>query len=673
VIKELPEDGIAGLTSRVAKAEVELVQAGEQETATTNELRRLRNRMTEVTAAIGRINNQLTKVTTALPHVAALVTTERDVVEPAKTRLNTIPAEQKRHRELRMSAEGRERLADETMRTLDGQIRTLEDRAKGWKSRRDSLPRPAEPTELPLEAADAAVLEAEQQLREQFQEAELRLAVEQAETAVRAAARMWNDHQDEVKNRAVALARSSDGADRGLRVAAVTRAQQRGEKANQAVGAAEAELNAAKRERDEVSQARLRATDVVVEPTDRADAQRLAEQEEQEATAGQQEIGQKERDRGAAEQAAEQADTRAGMLRDQAALLRHVDTADEPLGVVPEDDAGARAAVRRLAEELDEARGTYETADRARTKQVDELRRWAGQDRFASVAEDEHSQAVHRLREMFRGESVIERVAAIADDLAVDLDVREKAIGQQLDQVETHKNNVVVRMTDLVEDALSLLNRASTLSELPEGIGPWEHRPFLVVEAKSRPSREQIGLRVGELIDLMVRGGKIELDAVELLWRATEASVAEGFRATVLKPAPDQPTGRTPVEGMQKWSGGENLTASLVLFCVLARLRAEQRTGAKTGSVGGLVPLDNPVGKANYLPFLDLQRRVAQANGVQLVFWTGIGDLGAVTTFPRIAAMHKRPSATRPGRAYVQIDSDNSQVLDVVSAVRRDT
>ena len=47
-------------------------------------------------------------------------------------------------------------------------------------------------------------------------------------------------------------------------------------------------------------------------------------------------------------------------------------------------------------------------------------------------------------------------------------------------------------------------------------------------------------------------------------------------------------------------------------------------------------------------------------------------DLGAVTTFPRIAAMHKRPSTTRTGRAYVQIDPDNSQVVDVVSAVRRE-
>ncbi|MGV7524186.1 hypothetical protein PJM24_29215, partial [Mycobacterium kansasii] len=72
-----------------------------------------------------------------------------------------------------------------------------------------------------------------------------------------------------------------------------------------------------------------------------------------------------------------------------------------------------------------------------------------------------------------------------------------------------------------------------------------------------------------------------------------------------------------------------------------------------------MLPLDNPLGKANYVPFLELQRKVAHANGVQLVFWTGIGDLGAVTRFPRIAAMHKRPSDSRPGRAYVQMDQEN--------------
>jgi hypothetical protein len=285
--------------------------------------------------------------------------------------------------------------------------------------------------------------------------------------------------------------------------------------------------------------------------------------------------------------------------------------------------------------------------------------------------------AVRQLRDLFRGDNLIDRVAVRAGDLAEDLATREKAISQQIAKVETHKRNVVVRLADLVDEALADLSRASTLSELPAEIGPWAGQQFLTVAARTRPTPEQVQLRVGELVERMVTAGKVDLDPVELLWRATEAAVTDGFRASVLKPAPDQPPGRTPVEDMRKWSGGENLTASLVLFCVLAKLRAENRTGSKAGAVGGVVPLDNPLGKANYLPFLELQRKVAAANGVQLLFWTGIGDLAAVGAFPRIAAMRKKPAASRPGVAYVVADADASvtaadatQLVEHLGAVR---
>jgi len=50
-------------------------------------------------------------------------------------------------------------------------------------------------------------------------------------------------------------------------------------------------------------------------------------------------------------------------------------------------------------------------------------------------------------------------------------------------------------------------------------------------------------LRVGELIDRMVSGSgaRLEIEALELLWRATAAAVGHtedrsGFRATILKP-----------------------------------------------------------------------------------------------------------------------------------------
>lgn len=279
---------------------------------------------------------------------------------------------------------------------------------------------------------------------------------------------------------------------------------------------------------------------------------------------------------------------------------------------------------------------------------------------------------VRQLREMFRSDNLIERVAPRAVELAADLTMREQRIGQQLAQVEVHKQNVVARLADLVSEALADLARASALSELPANVGPWAGQQFLQVAPRTRPAIEQIQVRIGELVDRMVAAGKVDNDPVELLWRATEAAVTDGFRASILKPAPDQPSGRSPVQDMHKWSGGENLTASLILFCVFARLRAENRSGTKVGAVSGVVPLDNPLGKANYLPFLELQRKVAAASGAQLIFWTGIGDLAAVGAFPRVAAMRKKPAAERPGVAYVVMDDEASAThfVEQLSAVR---
>jgi len=348
------------------------------------------------------------------------------------------------------------------------------------------------------------------------------------------------------------------------------------------------------------------------------------------------------------------------MLRDQVGKFPGIAPADVAAGTFPADDDEVRRRVAALVASVDAADRAWSSAASTRSVRAEELKDWASSDRFVRVAEDDNGRWVRILRERLRSSNLIDTVGPRSEEWVTDLAIRHDAITAQLRQVDQTKENVVARLAALVDDSLSVIVRASTLSELPEGIGPWAGAKFLDVAPRSRPSREQMLVRVGELVDRMVAAGRLEMEPAELLWRAVEASVTDGFRASVLKPAPEQPTGRTPVENMSKWSGGENLTASLILFCILARLRTEQRTGRRSDADGGLVPLDNPLGKANYLEFLKLQRTVARATGVQLVFWTGIGDLGAVTAFPRIVAMHKRPSKSRPGVAFTVTDDAHS-------------
>ena len=138
---------------------------------------------------------------------------------------------------------------------------------------------------------------------------------------------------------------------------------------------------------------------------------------------------------------------------------------------------------------------------------------------------------------------------------------------------------------------------------------------------------------------------------LDLLWQATSAVVGDGnWKARVLKPSTTFARDQVPVEKMRKWSGGEKVTISLLLFCMVAKLRAANRGRDLPGL--GVLPLDNPLGKANYVVFLDLQRKVAAANGVQLLFLTGVGDMKAVGRFPNIIRMR---NAANGAREYVRL------------------
>jgi hypothetical protein len=676
---EIPPDGVDGLRSRVGSADAALQSARDREEATKQQRKKLSDEVKHLAAAL---QTQRTRATTAdaeRPGIADLAAIEADEIGPSGRRLEQIPAELAAADRQLARGKGNRTAAVTAKTDLMVHQEQVVQRRVGWRAELALLPAPR-PTDQPLPAVKRAVESIEEQLRQQFPEETLRYAVKTAEDELRKAHEQWSSQPERVQARALELAASTDATELSSRTGAQRRATEAAAEAERSRGEAETELKAAQKSLQEARRnaegRRSRKDTDIIEPRDRDHAEQLAAQADAAESDFEEQRWRRELELKADEGLQAKQRARAEMLSDQALMLHKVEPVAADVGItIADNDEDVRTAVSARLNDLDDASDMLDTAERDFDACADALSLWASNDKFIQVAEDEHGHAVRRLREMLRDKASIKRVAENADTLVDDLWLRSKQIAEQLRQVDETKANIGSKLTELVADALTILRRASALSELPDGVGDWDHHPFLDVAARSQPTREQIALRVGDLIDKIVNGRTVDqvTDPAELLWRATEAAVPEGFKATVLKPSPEQSTARTPVADMRKWSGGENLTASLVLFCVLARLRAEQRTYDKATSGGGVLPLDNPVGKANYLPFLELQRKVARANGVQLVYWTGIGDLGAVTTFPRIAAMHKRPSATRAGRSFVTADDDKSrQVLDIVSAVRRE-
>lgn len=677
LVEEIPPDSIDGLRSRVHVAAADLHSARDRENTTKAHRDICDQWIKQLAADLQTQRTRAEKADATMPVIADLATTEADEIVPSRRRLQQIPGElAAADGQLAAGREARDQAA-RAKADLVLHSRQLEQQRIEWRAELEPLPEP-QPTDQPLAAARRSVETVEETLRRQFPEETLRFAVGNAQSELRKAHQQWDTHPEPVQQRALALAATADAAEPASRQAARSRAVDSAGAAERCRGESDTNLKTAQRAHDEARRnlgvRRSRKDSDPIEPVDREEAERLAAEASTAESACEAQRWSLEQDHNGAEAIKATQQARAQMLGDQADMLHKVEPVAGADVTVPDEAEDVRHEVSRRRRDLDGASDMLEAAEGDFDTCADELSQWAGNDRFVHVAEDEHGQAVKRLREMLRDKASIKRVSENAATLIDDLGLRSTQIVAQLRQVDETKANIGAKMTDLVAEALTILRRASALSELPEGVGAWDHHPFLDVAPRSQPTREQITLRVGELIDRIVNGRTVDqvADPAELLWRATEAAVHEGFKATVLKPSPEQSTARTPVADMRKWSGGENLTASLVLFCVLARLRAEQRTLDKTGSGGGVLPLDNPVGKANYLPFLELQRKVARANGVQLVYWTGIGDLGAVTTFPRIAAMHKRPSK-RAGRAFVTVDDQKSrQALDIVPAVRND-
>ncbi len=97
-----------------------------------------------------------------------------------------------------------------------------------------------------------------------------------------------------------------------------------------------------------------------------------------------------------------------------------------------------------------------------------------------------------------------------------------------------------------------------------------------------------------------------------------------------------------------------------------AALRAA-RTG-RGARPGGVLLLDNPIGRASSAHLVRLQRDVAASHGVQLIYTTGVKDPAAVIQFPNVIRLDNRQGGTQ-GRRYIVADADGTDA-GLITGVR---
>lgn len=352
----------------------------------------------------------------------------------------------------------------------------------------------------------------------------------------------------------------------------------------------------------------------------------------------------------AAEDAAGGFDEIAAMLRD---LLREhtAEEEQEQPEPYPGDLDDARRSATEARRSLRGCAADLSAAEAAVREASDVLVRHANSTRYEQV----RTPARQQIREL-PASALPEHAKKWADAFAP----RLRVLTDELEQLERNRDSIVDRLRGLVESALATLRSAQRLSRLPEGLGEWSGQEFLRIRFEE-PDQATLTERLGEVVDEATRAAvkknsDLRRDGMSLLLRGVAAALRpKGVAVEILKPDAVLRAERVPVGQMgDVFSGGQLLTAAIALYCTMAALRSNDRGRDKHRHAGTLF-LDNPIGRANATYLLELQRAVADALGVQLLYTTGLFDTTALAEFPLVIRL-RNDADLRAGLKYISVE-----------------
>ena len=311
--------------------------------------------------------------------------------------------------------------------------------------------------------------------------------------------------------------------------------------------------------------------------------------------------------------------------------------------------------IDELEQRLSGIREKHQSLDVRREAVAKDVSAWSRQDRFGKL----RTSLCHRFID--RDISSLESKAAF--DIG-QLDGYVFQIEEKLKEADKQRDIVIHVLSTAVDEALTLLARVSRMSRLPDRL-PQAGKQFLKIETKASENPAERRTYIGELIDELLERGEVG-DGLQLVQKAVRR-VARRITVRVLHPDLHQKTDRVSIADMRRFSGGERLTSAILLYCALLRLR---RTESNRQSGSSVLILDNPIGTASRLSFLEMQREVASAMNVQLVYATAVNDLNAVGALENIIRLRNTRADRRTGRQFIEVDGAANGEAAQIDAAR---
>lgn len=284
----------------------------------------------------------------------------------------------------------------------------------------------------------------------------------------------------------------------------------------------------------------------------------------------------------------------------------------------------------------------------------------------ATAAERKSRQAYARVDKVARSDSFAHALPALAaqfsrntfETACDDRTGLTEAIGQQIaatksarDAVQADFDACLSELQGFCNDALDAL-KAATRKRLPDSVPHYGGKEVLLMKSIAATMTAEVrrGMLEGYLKNLIAdnripeNGAQLAADAVVTL---------HGGQPLGLKLIRVTQHQRLEYDEISKISssGGEKVTAAMLLYFVVVKLRAENR--AKRADGGPLI-LDNPFAKMNMESLWRAIRSLADAVGVQCIFATIIEDKNALSVFDKLIELRAGPVNRRTDRRHVE-------------------
>jgi hypothetical protein len=328
--------------------------------------------------------------------------------------------------------------------------------------------------------------------------------------------------------------------------------------------------------------------------------------------------------------------------------------ATEPSAEFQGDDAKDRPLVDALESNFDSCHNDLERAQKAAARVFT--------DDYLTVfhlreLEGKTIDAVERMRRLPRGDLEVRIGFWINEIRTLGL-----VIAQELADFDKERRTVLALMDESVRDAETVLRAAENRSRMPDTMGAWAGHCFLKISVPRRNNQaERIVLldrKLGEWID--AKNPKPIPAGAKLAYHCLIAvSGKDQIEVKILKPEYNLRPFLHDIVKLKSFSGGEQVTAAIILYCIIVKLRSQRRgRTALLAEDSGFLLLDNPLGKANLPDFVDLQISMADRMGVQYICGTGINDFDALAGFPKIIRLRNSSINPRTGANIVEVDGD---------------